>query len=71
MNNLEGYPCGAKPTPLNLTEGKTCKYGLVCGDCCGEWLVEFRADHCEIDSEECVALAKEAWNQAARMEETK
>jgi len=64
---LATCPCGKTPTELNITDaGQGRKWANVAGNCCGEWMIEFRTHYTEFRSEECVQLAREAWNAAPR-----
>ena len=63
---LQKCPCGQIPTDLNIEEGSSCKYGFASGDCCGEWLIEFRTEYQKLNSKKCKDLAKNAWNGALR-----
>ena len=51
-----------------VIEGNSSKYMHVVGVCCGEWMIEFRTNYHPADTEECLALAVEAWNNAPRGE---
>jgi len=68
MEKLKPCPCGATPERLNVVEGSSCKWAFASGDCCGEWLVEFRTQYANLESEECYELAASAWNEASRAE---
>lgn len=60
-------PCGKIPTTLQIYDaGQGGKWANVAGDCCGEWLIEFRTNYTAQDSDECKALAALAWNSAPR-----
>ena len=63
---LKPCPCGKTPNKLCVSESNTSKWGYVCGDCCGEWNVEFRTDYRRLDTKECMELAIEEWNSAPR-----
>lgn len=63
---LAACPCGKTPNKLHISEGNTCKYAFVYGDCCGEWNIEFRTDYFKLDSVEIKVLAADAWNSASR-----
>ena len=66
-SELKPCPCGEKPTGLDITDGSQGgKYHYVSGDCCGEWIIEFRANYTPVKSSACMALATEAWNSAPR-----
>ena len=65
---LARCPCGAVPQMLGIMDtGQGGKYKSVMGSCCGEWMIEFRANYHADDSLECMELAIEAWNRAPRM----
>jgi len=69
---LAPCPCGQTPTDIIIQQGgEGCKYALVCGNCCNEWMVEFRTGYHELDTAECRALALAEWNAAPRGEEPK
>lgn len=60
-------PCGSVPTALNVTgEFLSPKSARASGNCCGEWEIEFRNNYTPIDSNEGMALAVKAWNDATR-----
>lgn len=60
-------PCGKTPDALCITDnGQGMKWANVTGNCCGEWGVEFRTNYTPLDSDECMALAIDAWNDAPR-----
>lgn len=64
---LKPCPCGKIPENLNVShENSTPKWASVTGDCCGEWEIEFRNDHNDVNSKECLDRAIEAWNNAPR-----
>ena len=65
--NLLRCPCGKIPEELVIVgSGLSSKWANVFGDCCGEWMIEFRSAYNDHDSEECMALATAAWNDAPR-----
>lgn len=67
MKKLSPCPCGTTPTDLFIRDsGEGGKYALAYGNCCGEWLINFRANYLPYDSDECKALAIEAWNNTIR-----
>lgn len=68
MINLKKCPCGKTPTKLIVEpQESTCgKWGYVSGDCCGEWMIEFRLDYHEYDSIEATERAMLSWNCAPR-----
>lgn len=60
---LKKCPCGQVPPGLNIeTAGK---YGSVMGSCCGDWMVEFKANYGQ-DKEALLVKARTAWNGAPR-----
>lgn len=60
-------PCGRVPTALGIYDNNQGgKWASVSGNCCGDWSVEFRTNYFALDSEKCMALAVEAWNEAPR-----
>lgn len=66
---LKECPCGL--TPLNLVvlgeaEGARPKYAFVAGDCCNEWIIEYRNQYEPIGSPEAIARAIKEWNAATR-----
>jgi hypothetical protein len=65
---LAACPCGRTPTEaLQIADaGQGSKWATVAGDCCGEWMLEFRTQYAALDSDECRKLAREAWNSAPR-----
>lgn len=65
MKNLKPCPCGEIPNSL-LVADNGAKWAYAYGDCCNEWHIEFRTMYHPIESEECIALAIEAWNEAKR-----
>ena len=59
--------CGKNPTDVSIydaTQGG--KWANVQGNCCGEWMIEFRTNYLALDSDECKELAIAAWNDADR-----
>lgn len=66
---LAACPCGEIPARLCIeSSGQGSRYAMASGYCCGEWAVEFRANYTALDSDECMRLAREAWNSAPRGE---
>ena len=64
---LKQCPCGNTPKHLCITDGcQGGKYNYATGSCCGEWIVEFRANYKAVDSDEGMALAVAAWNESPR-----
>ncbi len=67
MEELKPCPCGKPMDYLCIAyNGQGSKWANVGGNCCGMWSVEFRTQYHAIDTEECMELAKEAWNAAPR-----
>ncbi len=68
-NELKPCPCGKIPTELHISDaGQGGKWANVCGNCCDEWMLEFRTDYNNLDSDECMKLAVDWWNDAGRGE---
>lgn len=65
---LKRCPCGEVPKKVLPECTGSAKYMLAVPSCCSEWMIEFRANYHDIDSEACQALAVEAWNNASRGE---
>lgn len=66
-DKLLACPCGKVPTELGIADANQGgKWAFVHGDCCGEWMIEFRTDYNPLESDECKRLAREAWNSAPR-----
>ena len=63
---LKKCPCGRYPNKLAIEAGSSCKWAFVYGDCCGSWLVEFKANCKDLDSEEIYDLAVDVWNDNPR-----
>jgi len=63
---LKKCGCGKIPKGLSIITSSGGKWAFTCGDCCGEWFIEFRLDYNDIDSEEANALAVKWWNEAPR-----
>ena len=66
---LKRCPCGEVPAFLGIHEGATMKYAYCSGDCCGEWNIEFRTGYNDVQSEKCMELAIDAWNDAGRYDD--
>jgi len=65
--NLKPCPCGETPKKLHISHnGQGDKWMECSGSCCGSWLVEFKAYYHDENSEECMGLAIEEWNEAKR-----
>ena len=65
-SNLKPCPCGKVPTGLHVTCDKNSKWGHVAGECCGEWMIEFRNGYDDPPDKEEARLA---WNDAPRSSE--
>ena len=65
---LKPCPCGHTPEGLRIEGELKAKFAKVCGECCGEWTVEFRNDYYPLDSEQSWDRAAQAWNSAPRAE---
>jgi hypothetical protein len=63
---LKACPCGKIPTKLLLEETCAGKYANAFGDCCNEWIVEYRTHLYQFDSDESRDNAIKAWNQSTR-----
>jgi hypothetical protein len=62
---LRQCPCGKTPESLIIVDSHSPdRYDYVGGDCCGEWLVEFKNDY--KDGEELDKLMVKAWNNQER-----
>lgn len=67
MVELKPCPCGKTPTKLCVDgDYNQSKWAWVSGDCCSDWSLEFRTGYNTYKSDECLALATERWNEAAR-----
>ncbi len=55
--------CGETPKCLQL-EDEGLKYARAAGDCCSEWIIEFRCDY--KTGTDAMKLAAEAWNDSPR-----
>ena len=65
MTVLNKCPCGEVPTDIHI-RGQDAKWAFASGNCCNDWLIEFRTKYCSIDSNECKELAIVAWNKVPR-----
>lgn len=66
MDDLEPCPCGKTPTKLVIMGSAPCKWAHASGDCCGEWMIEFRSNYLAFDDATCIAHARAAWHDAPR-----
>ncbi len=72
MKPLKPCPCGIVPKELWLSEnGQGSKYATACGDCCGEWNIEFKTQYKRLDTQECISFAVKAWNESPRKSGTR
>jgi hypothetical protein len=66
-DGLAACPCGRPIDKLTITDaGQGAKFANAAGNCCGEWMVEFRTNYEPFDSDKCIELAVAAWNNAPR-----
>lgn len=63
---LAPCPCGETPCTLSIIPGFSSKWAWACGDCCGDWHIEFRTQYKNLETPECYELAREAWNGTDR-----
>ena len=63
---LNPCPCGETPTALIVECEDRAKWGRVAGNCCNDWIVEFRNGYAAEGSAESMERAAEAWNSAPR-----
>ena len=68
MDELKPCPCGKTPTELHLTDTLSGKWTDVCGNCCGEWTIEYRNNYETGDKQMKEAIKQ--WNLAPRASET-
>ena len=66
MEELKPCPCGKTPTKLHIAGYEREKWQQVYGDCCEEWMIEFRSGYEMNDSPKLMQYATEAWNDAPR-----
>ena len=66
MSELKPCPCGNEPVNLEIIGDCGDKYMTVSGGCCGDWELEFRANHLPPSDPKVIAAAHERWNEAAR-----
>jgi len=62
---LKPCPCGKTPAELHLDCPERCKWGYASGDCCNEWIVEFRNQY-TTNPETSMLRAVERWNATPR-----
>lgn len=68
MVPVELLPCPCGEIPANVRpigDAVRAKYAEASGDCCGEWIIEFRNSY-ETDMAAICANAVRAWNDAPR-----
>lgn len=58
-------PCGEVPSDIMINLPQGAKYGTVAGNCCGDWVLEFKAGYPK-NNDELVLAARTAWNEAPR-----
>lgn len=58
-------PCGEAPTDLMIHVPQGSKYGIVSGNCCGTWNIEFKAGFPK-DNQDLAQKAEQAWDEAPR-----
>ena len=63
--HIEPCACGQTPEGLIVQAQERAKYGMVTGQCCRRWYVEF-ANYFEEVPDKVLANAAEAWNTAPR-----
>jgi hypothetical protein len=63
---LKPCPCGRPLDALIIEPGQCSKYAYVYGNCCNEWMIEFRTEYKDINSKECLELGTKAWNRTPR-----
>jgi len=64
-------PCGRRPEKLiiyGIHSGT--KWAFVMGSCCNEWSLEFPTEYNKFDTDDCMNLAVEYWNDATRSQQT-
>ena len=67
MDDLKPCPCGQTPKNLCIVPSADgSKWAYVYGGCCGDWNIEFRTNYNRLDSDECMKIAIEYWNDAER-----
>ena len=64
-SELKPCPCGQVPERLYILEDKV-KWNTVQAGCCGDWVLEFRANWLHHKDPECMELAIAEWNRAKR-----
>lgn len=62
---LTACPCGQVPETLMVELAPRSKLGKVQGDCCGYWIIEFKAAFNETPQQVAIR-AKTAWQAALR-----
>ena len=69
MTELKKCPCGKTPNGLLIEEGSTSRWGYAYGDCCSEWMIEFRSVNNNPMSPESYDMAVKYWNDSPRARE--
>ena len=64
LSELRRCPCGETPESIGVCACSPVKYCMAIPSCCGEWMIEFRANYAVGD--ELKELAEQAWNDAPR-----
>lgn len=63
---LAKCPCGCTPSAIVVVSEDQSKWSYACGDCCGDWHIEFRSNYFKSDDARLQILANEAWNNTTR-----
>jgi hypothetical protein len=66
MGKLKKCPCGRYPESLFISQTQSSSWGEACGNCCGEWNIEFRSVNHDPFSKESYERAIEYWNDMPR-----
>lgn len=67
MEKLKECPCGETPNRIHIYN-EDCKYAHAAGDCCEDWIIEFRSDYA--NGVQLEKLAIKAWNDTSRKEQS-
>lgn len=63
---IKPCPCGLTPDVIALYDWQPQqKWVMATGNCCGEWMFEFRASYSK-DQDEVERMAVKAWNDMPR-----
>lgn len=65
---IKKCPCGKTPTKIIIQEDRIAKWSMAFGDCCSDWIIEFRTHYKKPGSPELYKLAVDAWNEMPRGE---